>query len=86
MLPSVLSLKTNKPEPGTVFSVCPSQPHGTIVTGRRVTVDVEQMGRLPIVRRVRGMPPALYDESRFGISDSTVLTGARNPPTLGAAR
>lgn len=42
MLPSVFSLKTNKPEQGKAFSVYLGQPHGTIVTDRRVTVDVEQ--------------------------------------------
>jgi len=42
MLPSMLSLRTGKPVAGKAFSVFLGMPHGTVVTERRVEVDMEQ--------------------------------------------
>jgi len=42
MVPSILSLWTNTPVRGKAFSVFLGRPHGTVVTERRVEVDMEQ--------------------------------------------
>ena len=42
MFPSTLSLGANEPIQGKAFSVFGGKPHGTVVTGRRVEVNMEQ--------------------------------------------
>ena len=42
MFPSILSLLADEPMQGKAFSVLLGRPHGTVVTERRVRVDMEQ--------------------------------------------